>query len=84
MQGLEGRITDQQGNHMCNFVRVFNVVCYCGHAIEPGSAYMVLGSPYNCAMHTQCVPLFPFNGQWPHPSPVSGYTQCLPIPRPSS
>jgi hypothetical protein len=40
--------------------------------VEDG-AFIVFGHPYFGAMHRRCVPMFKFNGDWPHPFPSVVY-----------
>lgn len=54
----------------CNAILVLSLDCpVCRNAITPPS--LCLGSPYWCLVHERCVKLFPFNGDYPHPFPIS-------------
>ena len=34
---------------------------------------VAMGPPYNCVLHPRCVPLFRFDGMWPHPKAAVEY-----------
>ena len=67
------------GNLITKYVCLMECVCvFCKRPITKEEGMFIgLGPPYYCCLHKWCAPFFKFNGDWPHPMPMSFYNKTV-------